>query len=168
MKGCDWMGYYHVAQICLNGHVITDTYDSNPEFRKNFCTQCGAKTIVSCQSCNTHIHGDYECEGITFLSSTMNTAPSYCHNCGIPYPWTEEKLLIANEMLALDSSLSDDDRNNISKNIGYLVSDTPRTQLAAMKIKSLLSKVGKGTAAAFRDIIVDISSETAKKILWPS
>ena len=35
------MGYYHTAQICLNGHVITDSYDKNPEFRQNYCDKCG-------------------------------------------------------------------------------------------------------------------------------
>jgi hypothetical protein len=47
------------------------------------------------------------------------------------------------------------------------LNETPRTQVAALKfnIKHYLTKVGKEAAKASRDILVDIASETGKKIL---
>jgi hypothetical protein len=47
------------------------------------------------------------------------------------------------------------------------VRDTPKTTVAATRFKKLVLKGGKELAGGFRDILVDIASETAKKILWP-
>ncbi|MCS4463379.1 DUF2321 domain-containing protein [Clostridium botulinum] len=30
------MGSYRIAQICLNGHIVTDSYDTTPQFGENF------------------------------------------------------------------------------------------------------------------------------------
>ena len=40
-----------------------------------------------------------------------------------------------------------------------------KTEIAAIKFKHIMAKVGQETAKASRDIIVNIASETAKKIL---
>ena len=45
--------------------------------------------------------------------------------------------------------------------------DTPGTTLAATKFKKLAAKAGGGVASAFKEILVSIVSESAKKILWP-
>ena len=41
------MGYHDVQQVCLNGHQTTDSYNSYPKFRKDFCSDCGEKTIYA-------------------------------------------------------------------------------------------------------------------------
>lgn len=161
------MGYYHTAQICLNGHVITDTYDRNPEIRQNFCDKCGEKTITACPKCNLKIRGDYEVEGVCFLGSTMNTAPSFCYNCGAPYPWTKSALEATKELLALESDLSPNELEYLNNNMASILVDTPKTKVVATKFKIALGKVGSATASAIRDIIVDIASESAKKIIFP-
>lgn len=48
------------------------------------------------------------------------------------------------------------------------VRDTPSTTVPATRIKKLIAKAGKGAAESFREILVDVLSETAKKMLWPS
>lgn len=159
------MGYYNTAQICMNGHVITDTYDKNYEFRQNFCDKCGAKTIICCPNCNIKIRGDYEVPGVISLSG-MSTAPSYCYNCGQAYPWTLDKLEATQELLALDCVLSTEELEYLSSNLNSLLIDTPKTNLVATKFKLSLSKISKVTASAVRDIIVDIASESAKKIIF--
>lgn len=161
------MSYYHVAQICLNGHVITDTYDQNPEFRQNFCNKCGEKTITKCPNCKSNIRGDYEVEGICFIGSTMDTAPAYCYNCGSPYPWTKTALESTQELLALESTLSSDELSYLSENLSSIIVDTPKTKVVATKFKISLSKISSTTASAIKDILVDIASETAKKIIFP-
>ncbi|USD46747.1 DUF2321 domain-containing protein [Vibrio sp. SCSIO 43145] len=85
-----YMGYYDVQQVCLNGHQITDNYNSSPEFRKNFCTDCGEKTIHKCPECNSDIPGDYHVEGVIGWSST--SVPTHCAHCGSEYPWTKLKV----------------------------------------------------------------------------
>lgn len=160
------MGIYRTAQICLNGHLITDSIQEFPEKRENFCSKCGAKTIIECPECKNSIRGFRYTEG-GFCLSYKYEVPLYCYNCGKPYPWVEEKLNTTKELLKLDLVLSDDDKNELSSNMESLLSETPRTQLAATKFKNLLAKAGSATASAAKDILVDIASETAKKIIWP-
>ena len=47
-------------QVCMNGHVINAGYKKYPEFNKDFCIKCGAKTIINCPSCETPIPGDMQ------------------------------------------------------------------------------------------------------------
>jgi len=49
-----------------------------------------------------------------------------------------------------------------------MIRDDPRTTVAATRFKKIISNVGKATADGFKDILVDVLSETAKKILWSS
>jgi hypothetical protein len=37
--------YYETMQVYLNGHQITDRYNSSPEQRRKYCDKCGAETI---------------------------------------------------------------------------------------------------------------------------
>ena len=39
---------YEVAQICMNGHVITPFLKTNPIHSQKYCSQCGALTITTC------------------------------------------------------------------------------------------------------------------------
>ena len=38
---------YDTAQVCLNGHVITQFAETRPEHLKKFCDKCGATLINS-------------------------------------------------------------------------------------------------------------------------
>ena len=35
-------GYYDVAQICTNGHVVNSSASSVPQSNQKYCTECGA------------------------------------------------------------------------------------------------------------------------------
>jgi len=78
------MGWYDTALICENGHVLTDSLRSSPQFATKYCEKCGAKTISKCPNCNTDIRGYYHIEGV--FSTGHKKAPNYCHECGQPYP----------------------------------------------------------------------------------
>ena len=39
------MSDYDVAQICLNGHVITELA-LKPDYRQDFCSRCGALSPI--------------------------------------------------------------------------------------------------------------------------
>lgn len=80
------MGRYDIQQVCTNGHQITSRYDGSPQFRSDFCVECGAKTIHLCPSCDHPIKGEYEVDGVISLGSTA--VPSHCEKCGEPFPWT--------------------------------------------------------------------------------
>lgn len=159
--------YYDVAQICLNGHVINSSTRDFPEDNKKFCDKCGASTITNCPNCNTEIQGYQNIDGV--ISIQKYEPPAFCPNCGKPYPWTETKIQAVHDLAKELENISEDEKKILSKSIDEIVKDTPRTALGATRTKRILSKVGNPTAVdAFKKILVDIISETAKKIIWPS
>lgn len=74
-------------QVCLNGHVINDGVKKHPEYNKDFCNKCGAKTITDCPNCNKPIPGAMQDTGVAGLGFTT-TAPNCCEGCGEVFPWT--------------------------------------------------------------------------------
>ena len=94
--------------------------------------------------------------------------PSFCPDCGEPYPWTEAKLKAAQELTDLNEDLSPEEREILKKSFDDIIRDTPKTPVAATRFKRLIAKAGPVVAEGFRKILVDIASETAKKIIWPS
>jgi hypothetical protein len=163
-NGSQKMGWYDAAQICLNGHVINHCVKKQPESNKEFCDKCGAATITNCQNCNTEIQGHYHSK--EFFAITY-AAPAFCPKCGEPYPWTEAKIRAAQDLAKELDNISDEEQELLALSIDEIITDTPRTTVAATRLKKILLKVGKPIADAFRDILVDVASETAKKVLWP-
>ena len=154
---------YDVAQICENGHVANSFTQHSPEFNQTFCQTCGAATMTKCPGCQAPIRGGYwgggfvrECE-----------LPKFCINCGKRFPWTSLKIRAATDLAKELDSITDQDRSMLEESIGELTKDTPSTQVAAVKFKKVMAKAGTSAASMFRDILTDVLSETAKKILWP-
>lgn len=158
-------GYYDTAQVCLNGHIINESSKQYPEYNQSFCGQCGAKTITTCSECGAYIKGSYIDPEICIIDID-STVSSYCHNCGKPYPWTKEALKATQELLELEGVLSQEELNYFEENMPAILSETPRTIVVATKLKKVMSKVGSTVASGIRDILVDIISETAKKIIF--
>ncbi|OHD95003.1 MAG: hypothetical protein A2019_03700 [Sulfurimonas sp. GWF2_37_8] len=161
------MGYYDVAQVCLNGHVINDNYKSSPEFNQDFCDQCGEKTITECLSCHEPIRGDYHVEGI-FGGTPGYTPPSYCYKCGNAFSWIQMALDSAKELLDIDEAINDADKETLMDSMKEISKNTPKTELNAIKIKKIAKKLGTDTYDAFIKIAVDIGTEIAKKSLLGS
>jgi hypothetical protein len=61
---------------------------SYPESNKKFCDKCGSETITKCPKCQAYIQGYYHVEGV--LGGFTYKLPTFCHECGAPYPWTEK------------------------------------------------------------------------------
>ncbi|MCG6537003.1 MAG: DUF2321 domain-containing protein [Syntrophales bacterium LBB04] len=80
------MGTYRIAEVCLNGHVSTDSADEFPESREKFCSRCGEATITQCPSCKSNIRGYYYIEGV--IGGEEYEPPAFCFNCGNPFPWS--------------------------------------------------------------------------------
>jgi hypothetical protein len=158
------MGTYHTAQICLNGHVITQSADRSPELTEKHCSKCGAETITLCQNCSARIRGFYDIPNVVSLVQRY-ILPRFCYECGNPYPWTQKKLKAAKELTVELDELSDKEKEVFKKSLDALVRDTPETEVSAIRIKKLLVKTGETGAVLFRNILVDILSETAKKSL---
>lgn len=151
------MGLREVMQVCLNGHVINDSVHSYPEYNQDYCSDCGAATITACPICDTGIKPYY--------INQMPVAQSYCHACGHPYPWTERKLEAARELVDLEESISPAEKEALKADLPALLTTTPRTQLAATKVKVFMTKASKTIAEGLYKIVVDIASETAKNYM---
>jgi hypothetical protein len=148
----DFHNGYDVAQVCLNGHVVNFLAGSLPEHNEKFCSTCGEKTIVECPLCKTKIRGHYHMVGAT--SFLPEVSPAFCHNCGKPYPWMEDRLQTAKELLFHDDKLSLDDREKLWGLLRYVMSD-PKSDLAPAKKKLIEINLGKA-AATTREFVVDL------------
>jgi len=156
---------YDVMQVCLNGHRITATLKVSPQHGKEHCPDCGAATISKCQHCQADMQGYYRVGNV--ISGPPPNVRAFCHGCGKPYPWTEARLTAAQELADESEGLSEDERQMLKASLDDLVRDTPRTTLAATRFKRLATKAGKGGADAFKDILIEVISEAAKKLIWP-
>lgn len=156
------MGYYETAQICVNGHLITSRLNSSPEFSKMYCPECGAKTISTCPACGCPIQGEYTVESVFALGFDF-PVPSYCHNCGKPYPWIEKSLKAAEEEIKSNLNLSVQEQADLISELPELISETPRTTLSAKKIGQYLAKFSSDVIMRF---VAAAGCEVAKQIIF--
>jgi len=154
---------YDVMQVCLNGHKITGILKLAPEFGKKHCSECGAATITKCPKCETDIRGTYR---VGFSTSDVKV-PAFCHGCGEPYPWTAARLKAAQELADESEELSEEEKQMLKASLDDLVRDTPGTTLAATRFKRLAAKAGIGAAEGFKQILIGVLSEAARKVIWP-
>ncbi len=157
--------YYDVAQICTNGHVINEYSQKYPESNQKFCSKCGVSTITECQSCSTPIRGYHHVDGIVSISKF--TPPRHCHECGKPYPWTDERIKAAREVVDDAPNLTEEERTEVKEDLDDLVHETPRAPVAANRFRRLLDKAGKPTLNAMRELLVEIASSTLNKSMRP-
>lgn len=152
------------ALVCQNGHVINSSASKYPEDNKRFCNKCGGQAVSQCPSCANPIEGSLYTRGLPSLSAFH--PPRYCHNCGKPFPWTEARIRAAQELVDL-TEVSEADKESLKASVPALASDTPQSTVAAAKWKRFLVGGGMQVADAGRSILVEIASESVKKILWP-
>lgn len=159
------MGTYRLAEICPNGHVVTASADQYPEHREKFCSKCGEETLTQCPYCKSTIRGQYESS--RFGGSFGYTRPAHCHNCGSPFPWTGRKLDGVIEYLQAGADLTTEEIQQLRTDLTDLTKDdSPKTQVASLRFKKVMAKVGTSVATGVREIIVDVLSEAAKKAIW--
>jgi len=157
-----------ISQVCLNGHLINQQSKSFPEYNVKHCERCGAATITQCPKCHADIKG-YEASGLEVIGwpGREYSFPHYCYNCGAPYPWTESRLNAVHALIKELSELDPDDKSVLSNSLDELVRETPSTPLAASRFKKIADKIGKESLGALKTVVIDIFSETVKKLIWP-
>jgi hypothetical protein len=157
---------YEAAQICLNGHLINQMAQTNPDFNQDFCTKCGSATIWKCQQCDSKIRGFHHTPGV--LAIYTIDVPGFCYSCGKPYPWTEKRLAAAQELVNEMEKLTENDRRILTESVEDLVHETPNTPTAVIRFKKLAAKAGSAAAEGLKSLLVDVLSEAVKKQIWPS
>src|SRR5258706_4156918 len=150
------MDKYDTAEICLNGHVTTSMAASYPQFRKQFCEECGEKTIMNCPNCNAPIKGDYHMSGVIGVSDY--NVPKFCDNCGQAYPWTTKQSSAAKALIEISDDLTLVEKDDFKNSIDDLIKNSPQTVVAQAKYKKYVVKTGSEIAKGLRDILVDVVS----------
>ena len=151
------MDGYDIAQICMNGHVVTSMAVTSQDFKKDFCKQCGAKTICNCVDCNKPIKGHYHVSGV--IGGYSYDPPRFCDSCGSPFPWIKVKIEAANELVELIESLNNDEKKDFQSAIYELIRETAKVPVAKVKLKKYLVKVDSDISDGIKDVLKDTLSE---------
>lgn len=155
-------GTYDTMQACLNGHCINSSYGNYPSNNKAFCSDCGEPTITACPVCRAHIKGFYHLDGFPLAAEAP--VPAFCDACGMAYPWQVTKVANTLELLRLEG-VAEADVQEIERNLPNITRDTPGSQVAARRVRQMLSKAGKPIYDISIKIIADVASASAKSHL---
>lgn len=153
---------YHTALICQNGHILSSNLEGQLS-PLSHCPDCGAQALQNCSGCGKAIRGRQD----THPSFTPWPRPAFCHACGEAFPWTKARRQALLDLAAEAEELDDDDRQVLRESLPDLGIEGPRTELAASRVLPLLRKLGGGAGNAIYKVLIDVSSETAAKILKP-
>lgn len=148
---------YYNATICENGHVI----DCRQAISNEYCPKCGSVLITKCPHCNANIRGRTKEQEI--IDYSIYVLPNYCHNCGKAYPWTSSALETAKEIILEDEQLQQLEKENAVNSLKDIIVETPKTNLAVIRMKKLLTAAGKFTADSIRQFIIDFGCEIVKQ-----
>ncbi len=157
---------YDVAQICQNGHLINRFAFQEPKHNQDYCIDCGAATVIKCERCGWFIRGGNVAALFSYLNYDDFLFPGFCRHCGTPYPWTQAKIQAAKDLAEEIEGLDHSEKELLKKSIDEIVRDTPQTPVAATRFKRLVMKGGKELVSVFKEVLVDVVSETAKKTIW--
>jgi hypothetical protein len=106
---------YCEAQICMHGDVQSS--DGTPFDPSGHCTKCGSECIHYCLSCKASIRGRNK------YSAASYDCPSFCHGCGKPYPWMDDKLRTAKDLLLHVDALTYEERKELWDLLQYVMSN---------------------------------------------
>jgi hypothetical protein len=93
-----------IAQLCVKGHLIVGSVNRHPDFTAKFCEKCGSSTIISCQNCDWPIRGISPTAWMADMGPYR--PPSFCSECGTPFPWTKTALDAAKSLTDEQDSLT--------------------------------------------------------------
>jgi hypothetical protein len=156
---------YNDAQICLQGHVINMFAETDSGRNEEHCSRCGFSTILACPHCKELIRGYFH-DAYSGVTEPVPTVPrSFCHKCGKPYPWMEDRLQTAKELLYHDDKLSLEEREKLWGLLQYVMSD-PKSDLAPAKAK-LIDITLENAAAVTKDFVQGLLAKTFAEMLKP-
>lgn len=157
------MQKYMNAEICQNGHLISKNL--NNENHEEYCSKCGEKTIRTCPNCGTPIKGllclstEYQ-----IYSNKEYRIPSYCYNCGKPFPWIENNLKKLNAILLLDNILSDDEKGILRQYLPDIPMNDDNTLTSAALVKAISDRAAPATKQFIIEFIKSVSIAAVSKL----
>lgn len=152
---------YDVMQVCLNGHSITSSAVRYPDFRQDFCSSCGSRTLMACEACETPIRGRYHSGALSIREIPV---PKYCHGCGAPYPWQLAAIENLKDLLEA-GDVAPKDLDTVVLALPDVIHETPKSESAALKVARVLKTMRKPAYDLAVKVVTDLASETAKKAM---
>jgi hypothetical protein len=156
--------HHDVSLICLNGHVVNDSSRTMPQFNAKHCDNCGEPTIDTCPACKKPIKGAYISSGVYGVG--VQTAPSFCQECGKSFPWTERRLSAAKELADELDGLSSDDKLKLRGALDDLVKEGPKVEPAKLRFKQIMKKVGRKGYDMMKSVVTDLVSDSVRKSIY--
>ena len=149
-------GRYCAAQICLRGHA--HSVDGSDFEQNEHCQRCGEICIDRCRNCKAPVRGES-------VYTKNFIFPLYCYKCGGPYPWMEDRMRTAKELLYHDDKLSIEDREKLWGLLQYVMSD-PKSDMAPAKKKLFEIGIVKALPAT-REFFLDFMAKLGAEMLKP-
>lgn len=159
--------HYQIAQICINGHVVSSTLESVKDAQGKYCERCGMQTITSCQKCKKSIQGMIDSPYVAIVGVDF-PAPPFCIFCGKPFPWTESGLRAAKEYAEEMINLTPEEKVTLKGSIDDIVRDSAQTNVAVVRFKRLVSKGGTEASNVLKSILINLATQGAKDAIWGS
>jgi hypothetical protein len=91
--------------------------------------------------------------------------PSYCHECGAAYPWTERKAEALAEAIGELDQLSAEDREKLKQSIPDVITETPKTELAASRFSKAMGKAGQAGRKLLSEMLTNVAADAALKLM---
>ena len=87
--------------------------------------------------------------------------PNYCRSCGKPYPWTVAAIEATVYMLE-ESELQADEREKLVEVLPDMIVETPKTQLATVRLQKTIAKAGEFAAEGLKQFAITFGCEYVK------
>jgi hypothetical protein len=162
---------YFVLQVCLKGHLIQEHFrgELNEHLQtplrglERFCSQCGSKTIAHCPNCHREIRNE-SLESLLSAIPSPTQLPSFCIDCGSPYPWVQWKIDTISGLI--DQAEGDKgEAQDLKDLLPSIVRETSETPLAIARWKGFLNSVVPSIREAFIKNLAQVGLEIVLKKL---
>jgi hypothetical protein len=84
--------------------------------------------------------------------------PKYCPECGSAFPWTQTQLESARQYALELEELTPADRQLLAGSWEDIATETPRSELAVLRVKKLMRKCREDTARDIMSMVFKIAT----------
>jgi hypothetical protein len=159
----DELGDFDIQQVCLNGHLITQTCVRAPSTRQAYCGDCGERTVFSCEGCGAYLRGLNWKAALDDIFYQPPPPTAFCIQCGKPYPWTKKRMDAALELAHQVEGVGSLEMERLEESLPNLAADTPQSGLAVVRWKKFIAQAGSVIGPFIKKLITEIATEAVKR-----
>lgn len=128
----------------------------NPIPLPKFCADCGAKTMSKCHVCGAYIQ---------YKEHRPHYVPSYCTECGEPFPWVSSALEELGRVTDEAKELTPEEKAALKRAYPELTKNTVKTRDAVETLKAYYAKFSPAAVAIVRTVLVNVMTDEAKQAM---